>query len=201
MPLIKSTSKSAFKTNVKTLMREVGKSKHVQSPEQALAIAYSIKRKRRAIGGSTFAGPIVSSVPGRTDNHPMDVGSGSYVLPADHVSSLGQGNTLAGMEYLKKIGPHGIKKMAAAGGPKVPKIPRLGLKRKKFAEGGAPEDHAGSPVPINAAGGEFVIPPEDVAIIGDGDLQRGHAILDHWVVSNRKKHVKTLRKLPGPARD
>ena len=107
---------------------------------------------------------------------------------------------MAGMEYLKKIGAHGIKKLAS-GGPKAPHIPRISLKKKRFADGGALQETAGEPVPINAAGGEVVIPPEDVAIIGDGDLKRGHSILDSWVINNRKKHVKTLRKLPGPAQD
>lgn len=44
MPLKKGKSKAAFKSNVKTLMHEVGKSPHVQSKKQALAIAYSKKR-------------------------------------------------------------------------------------------------------------------------------------------------------------
>lgn len=196
MPLIKSKTKKAFRSNVRALMGEVGKSDNVRSPEQALAIAYAIKRRARAMGGRTFAGPILSRVPGRTDNHPMDVASGSYVLPADHVSSLGEGNTVAGMEYLKKIGPQGIKRIS--GGPKLPKVPRSG--KRRFANGGG-LDTAGQPVPINAAGGEYVIPPDEVVIIGDGDLKRGHAILDAWVLNNRKSHIKTLRKLPGPAQD
>lgn len=45
MPLKHSTSKKAFKSNVKTLMKDVGKSPHVQSKAQALAIAYSEKRR------------------------------------------------------------------------------------------------------------------------------------------------------------
>ena len=45
MPLVHSKSKKAFKKNVKTLMSEVGKSKHVKTPEQALAISYAIERK------------------------------------------------------------------------------------------------------------------------------------------------------------
>ena len=52
MPLIKSKSPEAFKSNVKTLMGEVGKSPHVQSREQALAIAYATKRRGRAMGGT-----------------------------------------------------------------------------------------------------------------------------------------------------
>ena len=47
MPLIKSGSESAFKANVGNLMREYkeGTSKHVTSPQQALAIAYATKRR------------------------------------------------------------------------------------------------------------------------------------------------------------
>jgi hypothetical protein len=45
MPLVKSKSKEAFKKNVSTLMGDVGKSPHVQSKAQALAIAYSTQRR------------------------------------------------------------------------------------------------------------------------------------------------------------
>ena len=45
MPLKKSASKKAFKANVKTLMKDVGKSPHVQSPQQALAISYAEQRR------------------------------------------------------------------------------------------------------------------------------------------------------------
>lgn len=47
MPLKSGKSKKAFKQNVKTLMGEVGKSPHVQSKKQALAIAYSKKRGKK----------------------------------------------------------------------------------------------------------------------------------------------------------
>ncbi len=190
MPLIKSKSEQALKTNIKTLMGEVGKSPHVQSREQALGIAYAMKRRAKAAGGAVFEGPIVSHVPGRTDHLDMDVAAGSFVLPADHVSSLGEGNTLAGMEYLKKIGPHGIRKL----------IERQGIKGKSVKprkRGGT----VGHPVPIAAAGGEQVLSPEEVATIGGGDVDKGHSMLDAWIVANRKKHISTLRKLPGPARD
>jgi hypothetical protein len=45
MPLIKSKSKAARATNIKTLMGEVGKSPHVQSPAQAVAIGYATQRR------------------------------------------------------------------------------------------------------------------------------------------------------------
>src|ERR1019366_4073347 len=47
-------------------------------------------------------GPIHSAVAGRTDHIPLDVPSGSYVIPADIVSGLGEGNTMAGYEKLNQ---------------------------------------------------------------------------------------------------
>ena len=47
MPLKHSASKKAFKSNVKTLMNEVGKSPHVKSKAQALAVAYSEQRQAK----------------------------------------------------------------------------------------------------------------------------------------------------------
>ena len=56
-------------------------------------------------------------------------------------------------------------------------------------------------VPIVAAGGEYVIPPEDVVRIGNGDLDHGHKILDSFVKKMRQKTIKTLQNLPGPKKD
>ncbi len=47
MPLLKGSSKATRQTNIKTLMGEVGKSPHVQSRKQALAIAYSQQRRSK----------------------------------------------------------------------------------------------------------------------------------------------------------
>lgn len=226
MPLQHSASPSAFKANVKTLMNERGVSPHVKNAAQALAVAYSIKRRaKRAAGGANFpamkppssnppyfvrnearamthVGPIMSAVPGRTDNHAIKVPSSSYVLPADHVSSLGQGNTAAGMKILSRMfpgssgGPYGAGGMGIAHGMGLPRPPHVAPSDRGGARGAVP----GTPVDIMAAGGEFVISPDDVARIGGGDVKRGHEILDRWVVANRKKHVKTLKKLPGPAK-
>jgi hypothetical protein len=67
-----------------------------------------------------------------------------------------------------------------------------------MAEPEAPAEAQSEEVPIIAAGGEYVIPPEKVQEIGGGDLDRGHEILDAFVKLVRKQHVKTLRKLPPP---
>ena len=216
MPLIKSNSESAFKKNVGVLMGEIGKSKHVASPQQALAVAYATKRRAgRAMGGLapapwferaearslTHTGPIMSAVPGRTDRHPMQVPANSYVLPADHVSALGQGNTQAGMKILGNMfgasGPYGAPLPHMGHGMGLPKPPKPMAMSDR---GGARGTHEHGGVDVIVAGGEYVIPPQIVTRLGDGDPKRGHAILDKWVLHTRKKHVKTLRSLPPPAK-
>jgi hypothetical protein len=200
MPLLHSKSKPAFEKNVKTLLGEVGKSPHVQSRAQALAIAFSEKRRaKRADGGGVFEGPIISDVPGRTDKHPMDVAAGAYVIPAEAVSHLGENNTLAGMKHIKQLGAHGIRKlvMSAKGAHDIARKHRM----KRALGGAAKEDDTGHAVPIITAGGEHVLSPDEVKIIGGGDVTLGHRLLDNWVVENRKNHVKTLSKLDPPARD
>ena len=205
MPLIQSAKPKDVSQNIsefhtgKTYAHTKAKFGKKDADRQAIAVALSTARKvKRAAGGQIpwfvrnearnmmHTGPINSIVPGRTDNHAMHVPSGSYVLPADHVSSLGQGNTAAGMNILGRMfgtGPYGS-----------------GMPRLRARGGKTDAEQAGKPTPIYSAGGEFVVPPQ--AIIAKwGDLKRGHAALDAWVKSNREKHVKTLQKLPGPAKD
>ena len=126
-------------------------------------------------------GPIHSPVAGRTDHLPMHVPAGSYVIPADVVSGYGEGNTMAGFKRLNMTFGH------KGGAP------------KGKAEGGAAM--AGEPVPIVAAGGEYVIHPDVIVKIGGGNIERGHKELDDFVNSSRAKTVKTLQKLPGPVKD
>ena len=57
-----------------------------------------------------------------------------------------------------------------------------------------------STVPIVAAGGEMVLSPEEVMHVGGGDLDTGHRVLDEFVKRVRAKTIKTLTKLPGPAK-
>jgi hypothetical protein len=56
-------------------------------------------------------------------------------------------------------------------------------------------------VPIVAAGGEYVIHPDQVREVGGGDLELGHAVLDDFVKRMRKELIHTLKKLPGPKKD
>jgi hypothetical protein len=78
---------------------------------------YSAINMRPAIGRAPGVHLMASStVPGRTDRIPMRAAPGSYVLPADVVSGLGQGNTHAGAKMwgqaiMAAVGPAGAGTM------------------------------------------------------------------------------------------
>lgn len=115
-------------------------------------------------------GPIRGSDPGRVDTHDISVPGESYIVPADVVSALGQGNTEHGFSILSKVFPP----TRAMGGRTA--------------------------VPIVAASGEYAIAPEHVARIGGGDVMKGHKALREAMTIIRNKHIQTLKKLPKPAR-
>lgn len=114
-------------------------------------------------------GPLHSRVPGRTDHLAITVPEGAFVVPADVVAYLGEGNSTAGLDRASEMFPS---------------------PRALRANGGK--------VPIAAAGGEYVVSPEMVMEIGGGDLQRGHDTLDKWVVKTRNEHINHLKRLPRP---
>jgi hypothetical protein len=147
---------------------------HVNSPNVDPMFWINDREKRKDGGGTVqhHVGPIHSPVAGRTDHLPMHVPSGAYVIPADIISAMGEGNTMAGFKVANQI---------------------FGDQPSGRSEGEA--------VPIVAAGGEYVIHPENVANIAKGDLDHGHRILDSFVKKMRAKTVATLKALPGPKRD
>lgn len=153
------------------------------------------------------AGMIKSSIPGRTDKIPMSVPPGSYILPADIPSAIGEGNTMAGSQILGKmfkIGPYGsgMTGKISGGKPSAGKFDWMKTPRppRTRADGGEVEQTENDDIPIIAAGGEYVIHPEHVAEIGHGDMKAGHRVLDAFVLSTRKRHIETLKKLKPPKR-
>jgi hypothetical protein len=183
MPLTKGSSQATISHNIAEMVH----SGHPQA--QAVAAALNTARNSKAVGGpmqqpkaapaasGVHLGPIHSPVAGRTDHLPMHVPSGAYVIPADIVSSLGEGNTMAGFRAVKQMFKSAPKGAYAAGG------------------------NVGEPVPIVAAGGEYVLSPDEVIWAGGGDIDAGHRALDKWITDTRKDLINTLKKLPGPKKD
>ncbi len=55
-------------------------------------------------------------------------------------------------------------------------------------------------VPVQLSGGEYTLSPEQVAAWGGGDLAKGHAAIDKFILSVRKHTIRKMRKLPKPKR-
>lgn len=162
---------------------------------------------------------------GRSDIRNVAVGGSSYVIPADVVAGLGDGNTLAGaktFDHILASMPWGIQAPRATGHrgpPPAPHDPALmagitGDTREPpitptLADGGEAKE-----VPIAMAHGEYTLSPEQVLRIGqfysnDRDraaypkthermLRRGHKILDSFVKEIRGRTIKHLKSLKGP---
>ena len=153
-----------------------------------------------------------SSVAGRTDRIPMQARTGSFVLPADVVSGLGQGNTGAGAKMWGQmishsIGPVGIQNAIRQRTLKAPALRGFGSRSgstRGFADGGMGHNQ-GPPMddedltPIVTAGGEALIDPEIVDALGGGDSDRGKKVLIDSVMTVRDHVIKHLKKLPRPA--
>jgi len=196
MPLLKGKSQATKSHNIQEMIA----SGHPR--DVAIAAALNTARRSRAQGGKTHVGPIRSDVAGRTDHLPVHVPNGGYVIPADVVSSHGQGNTAAGFKALERL--FGVYNRTNAGEPYGEKgLPYGGI---PAARGGKVEDGSDA-VPIVAAGGEYSVHPHQIMRLGaklgipDMTLEDGHKILDQFVLQSRAKHIKTLKGLPGPRKD
>ena len=173
------------------LARELGHARKVQSGTPQLAAPLESRKVTKL-----HTGPIHSVVAGRTDHLPVHVPSGSFVLPADIISGMGEGNTDNGFRVAKRIfggTPYsgGGLPYGANSGPYGSQLPK--------ADGG--EASSGAPVAVVVAGGEHILSPEEVAKVGDGDMALGHKVLDEFVNRYRAKTIKTLKALPPTKKD
>ena len=220
MPLKSGSSPATVSTNIKelhtgkTFAHTAEKFGKERADKQAVAIALSNARKGRAFGGvaplesiqgnathltraeNRPYGLIHSSIPGRTDRIPLNVAPHSYVIPSDVVSGIGQGNTLAGAKLLHSALPNMASPKMQHFHSTIPKVPHIG---GGLAKGG-PAEGKGDTVPVITAGGEFIVHPAQVFLIGFGDLKEGHKKLDAMVKSVRKQVIARTKKLPGPVK-
>ena len=148
--------------------------------------------------GTGASGYLHGSTPGRADKILTTAPAGAYVIPADVVSGLGEGNSLAGagvMERIIQTGPHGIKMPARSGvshGP--PRAP--GLYRE--AAGGGIDAQPPQQRPVALSHGEYVVDPHHVIRFGGGNKDAGIKWFDAWVIRQRKKIIAKMKSLPGP---
>lgn len=170
--------------------------------------------------GSTF---------GRADHLTTTAPGGSYVVPADVISGIGEGNSLAGasaVQHMLNTGPYGTPLSGGRRGrgpppaPRAPKGINFNVAKGGGVTPGAPlrgqgqDSGLGQPVPVKLSHGEFVISPQRVLAFGMSLLKKhggkghnaklamklGHDFLDEWVKFERKKTASKMLKLPGPAR-
>ena len=214
MPLIKSSSEKAFKANVAA-------ERHAGKPiKQALAIAYSTQRNAKAKhmakggklpeplmkpnapmpGGSVQVhdhGLIHGPGTGRSDSILMHVPRGGYMVPADIVSGIGHGNSLAGANALDHSFPKDIAspegRAHVRGFAPLMKHPfGSAFGQKKMADGGDTDY-----TKIMSSAGEYFIHPSAI-IKKYGSLKNGHKVLDHWVQLTRKDNIRKQQKIKPP---
>lgn len=206
MPLIKGGSKADVSANIRA-ERAAGK-----PHKQAVAIALDLARKYRSAGGVAqepweirdearhMVQPVkglVGTTGGRSDKINTNVANGSHVIPADVVSHIGAGNSLAGMTKLGQMFGSQTLHTPKTNFPKLPAAPKM-LKMPGMAKGGKAEGE--NEVPCALSHGEVVLSPSVVAKIGGGDPEKGHRIIDSMILHLRHQAIETLRKLPPPAK-
>lgn len=140
--------------------------------------------------GEPVAGGINSPTGGRADQVEETAEEGTYIVPADVVSALGDGNTEAGKAILDRVVQNLLQRTGAQPG-------NMGNRGNM---GQNPGMARGGSVPIRVSGGEYAIPPHVVAAHGGGSHKRGADLLDMKVAEIRARHSAKLKRLPPPRR-
>lgn len=149
---------------------------------------------------------------GRADHVTTAAPGGSYVIPADVVAGLGEGNSLAGANVIERMlgsGPYGTRLPRMGHGSGPPRAPRPAPLEAQRT-GGVSRGTVGEPVPVKLSHGEYTLSPEQVMRIGRAHFGNAlparrvmsltHKMLDKWVRLKRKQQIKKLQSLPGPTR-
>ena len=178
------------------------------SPSMSMMSPWWARQEAEGDTRGAATGFLSGDTPGRADSIKTQAPSGAYVLPADVVAGLGEGNSLAGARVVQEMlstGPHGTPMPRAGGRNTIPRPPGLGELRQFEAKGGGVQDGGGDMTPVALSHGEIVLTPRDVMTLARLvsnhpalSLKQAHSIMDHFTVHVRKKNIKTLEKLPGP---
>jgi hypothetical protein len=138
--------------------------------------------------------PVPSS--GRADTVTAAIPAESFIVPADIVSALGDGNTEAGARVMDGVvGKQAQSARPAGAGAQAQPVPIPG--RKDGGKAPPPQD-PGKMVMIRISGGEYAILPNDVARVGGGDISHGHKVLAEFIKKVRTNYAKKIKSLPGP---
>lgn len=211
MPLEKTATKAGISQNI----REMKTAGHSQAQSVAAAmrtadnarhhlaggglstpsVPFYVRNEARGIADDSYHpnGVFTGGSGGRTDNIPRSVAADSFVMPADVVSGIGQGSTMAGAKIMDGIlssGPFGTR-----------------LPHSKRADGGA----APGISKVMVADGEYLVPRDKLVEIGRRmraagkskartDLAAGHEWARDFVERSRKHQKKFLATAPKPKR-
>lgn len=118
-----------------------------------------------------MTGPLLGATMGRADKLHTSVADGSHIIPADVVSAMGDGNSVAGAAHLSRMFPHSSM--------------MHGLKD-------------GGHVKVQLSDGEFSVHPHDVAHVGGGSIEEGHRKLNDWTLHVRHEDIERRKRLPPP---
>lgn len=143
-------------------------------------------------------GLVSGSSLGRADAVSTSAPAGAYIIPADVVAGLGDGNNLAGAKVIDeaiRTGPGGTAPVATRHGSGPPRPP---APARDARGGGVQRSTPTGRVPVLLSSGEFVVHPDIVRRIGNGNLKAGHRTLDAFVLHQRAKHIKKLKSLAPP---
>lgn len=166
--------------------------------------------KQEAYGADKGGGFLAGTSGGRQDKIETTAPGGAYVLPADIISGLGEGNSLAGARIMQEAlgtGPHGTPLPRGARGRGPPRPPREAPASygnagygSQYAKGGSTGE-----TPVALSHGEFVLTAQQaIALaekVSDGvklTYNQAKRVLDKWVVHERRRHVDQLKKLEPP---
>lgn len=163
------------------------------------------------------SGFLHGTTPGRADSVNTTAPGGAYVLPADVVAGLGEGNSLAGArvaDAMFSTGPHGTPLPRGGGHRGMPSPPPAF--REQAQNGGAIRLFKGGVADgqkVLLSDGEYIVSPafceklgtikHKGKVVDEGAKvrrKRGHGLLDRWVIEKRAEIIKDMKKLPGPVK-